>query len=280
MRAAAPPGRPPFPRGLRGARRLGLLLALLAAGCVEREEQVTLEADGSGSMRVTASFCPAALAELERRVLSTAGVNDPPERVAGVNPIAPGWLRAQSRGVEGLTLASAEEQRSPDGRITLTAEARFTSLEAAARGGLFGAAEVAFERRPKKRWRLTLREAWSTSGPGADDAFGGIPAAQLKPTFEPDLAALSHRLVLTFPFPVVSTTGELSSDRRTVTYRARGDEAAPRGLEVELELPEDAVWPTFRHRPDLAVLTRHLVVAAPTVAPSVPPPPGDSMPLR
>lgn len=256
---------------------LTLLLASVLAltGCLGRAERVSLEPDGSGFVRVTATFEPQALAALERRVLARLGAVEVPAPAVGVNPIACGWVRAQARGVEGLTLVSCEERREADGRLVVTSEARFSSLEAAARGGLFQAAEVAFERRPKKRWRFTLREAWATSGPGADDAFGGVPAAQLRPTFEPDLAALRHELVITFPVAVTSTNAELSADRRTVTYRARGDEAAPRGLEVELELSEEQAWPTFRHRPDLAALTRRLVLPAPEVKPPAPPPADD-----
>ncbi len=253
-----------------------VLSALVLPGCLQREERVTLEPDGSGVVRVTATFEPAALAALERRVLARLGTAEAPEPAVGVQPIACGWVRAQARGVEGLTLVSCEERREEDGRLVVTSEARFLTLEAAARGGLFHAAEVAFERRPKKRWRFTLREVWATSGPGADDAFGGVPAAQLRPTFEPDLAALRHELVITFPVPVTSTNAELSADRRTVTYRARGDEAAPRGLEVELELSEEQTWPTFRHRPDLAALTRRLVLPAPEVTPPAPPPADDA----
>jgi|GEM_PF-5595406 len=255
---------------------LVLAAVLVLAGCLGRAERVSLEPDGSGVVRVTATFEPQALAALERRVLARLGATDIPAPAMGVDPIACGWVWAQARGVEGLTLLSCKEQLGADGRRVVTSEARFSSLEAAARGGLFHAAEVAFERRPKKLWRFTLREAWSTSGPGADDAFGGVPAAQLRPAFEPDLAALGHELVITFPVAVTSTSAELSADRRTVTYRARGDEAAPRGLEVELELSEEQAWPTFRHRPDLAALTRRLVLPAPEVKPSAPPPADDA----
>jgi hypothetical protein len=142
-------------------------------------------------------------------------------------------------------------------------------LEAAARGGLFHGCEVALERRPKGRALLTLRPPWEPSGPGADDAFGGVPARALAP-FADDVAALSYRVTITFAEPVLSCNATLSEDRRTVTYTARGGAPGPRRLEVEVLLPEDEPWPTFRHRPDLAALARRLVRPPPPVPEPVP----------
>lgn len=43
---------------------LGVLIALLAAGCIQYEEQITFSPDGSGTMRISQGFDMTLLAEL------------------------------------------------------------------------------------------------------------------------------------------------------------------------------------------------------------------------
>lgn len=252
---------------MRAALPLAAVGALLLSGCLATEERVVLEPDGSGSASVRITFDPGALrAALDavRAHLGLPTAAPATEGAAGeVQPADPEWLRAQARGVEGVTLRSVTLRAGPDGRRVTEAESLFGTLEDAARGGLFGSAEVAFERRPKGRWRFTLRDAWATSGPGAVDALGAFDTAPLLGAFGTHLAHARHELTLTFPHAVLSTNGSLSEDRRTVRWSARGDDAAPRILEVELELSDEVTWPTFRHRPDLGALTRRCLLPPP-----------------
>jgi hypothetical protein len=274
--------------------RLRLPAALLAVllgtgGCLGWETRLVLEPDGTGTGEVRAVHDAKAAAALRTRVEAQvqrvlAASSDPGGGVAPApkgatdgsepDPVAPGWLRAAARGVRGLELlevAAAPEVGIGDGPPApgVEAKARFDSLEAAARGGLFHGCEVALERRPKKRFLFTVRPPWMPSGPGADDAWGGV-ASTLLPPFAADVAGLRQRVVITFPLPVVATNGTLSDDRRTVTFEARGDDAPARRLEVELELSDEEPWTTFRHRPDLGALARRLIVPPPPVPEDVP----------
>lgn len=252
----------------------GLLLALagLLPGCLRCESRVVLRADGSGEAVAEARFDAAALRSLWARVRAgaagmglpvAAGLPQPPE---GVDPLALPWLRADARGVEGLSAVAARLPGEPGARV----EARFATLEAAARGGLFHGCEVALERRSERRLRFVLRPPWQASGPGGDDALGGLPQEALA-AFAADLAALACTVTVTFPVAVASTNGTLAADGRTVTWALRGTPEAPAGAlpEAWLDLPpgSDVELLTFRHRPDLVRLARRLAVAAPADTP-------------
>ncbi|MFM8980276.1 MAG: hypothetical protein ACKOSS_07435, partial [Planctomycetia bacterium] len=184
---------------------------------------------------------------------------------AGADPLALPWLRADARVVDGLTLAATQP---PAGGVRL--EARFATLEAAARGGLFHGCEVALERRGPRQLRFTLRPPWQRSGPGSDDALGGLPQASLAP-FADDLAQLAYTFTVTFPLAVSQANGVRSADGRSVTWTLRGRADAVPGEPAEawLELPpgSEVELLTFRHRPDLARLARRLCVPAPEDTP-------------
>lgn len=255
----------------------GLLLALALAGllpgCLRWEARVVIGADGRGEATATARFEAPALEALAGRLRAqAAALGLPaagPRATAGVDPLALPWLRADGRGVDGLVLAAA---RAPGagaaGGVQL--EARFATLEAAARGGLFHACEVALERRGARRLRFTLRPPWQASGPGSDDALGGLPQASLVP-FAEDLAALAYSFTVTFPLAVAATNGVRGEDGCSVTWTLRGRADAVPGEPAEawLELPpgSEVELLTFRHKPDLARLARRLCVPAPEDTP-------------
>lgn len=258
----------------------GLLLAALLAGllpgCLRWEARVVIGPDGGGEAVAEARLDLPALEALGARVraqaarlgLAVAAQGTLPP--AGVDPLALPWLRADARGVDGLSLAAtalpAEAGVAPGVRLA----ARFASLEAAARGGLFHGCEVALERRGPRRLRFMLRPPWQASGPGSDDALGGLAPARLAP-FADDLAALAYSVTVTFPLAVASTNGTCSADGRSVTWTLRGRADAVPGevAEAWLELPPDSEVEllTFRHKPDLARLARRLCVPAPEDTP-------------
>lgn len=165
-------------------------------------------------------------------------------------------------------------------------EGAFASLEALARGGGLLGAHLSLERLPKRQgWRLSLREPWTPSGPGARDAFGGLLPAELERALGGCLAALTHRLTLTLPVPVRSTNGTLSADGRTVTWSARADGPATPVLVVDFALPEESEWAAFRYAPDLAALGRRCLLPPPEPpeparAPAQAPAPGAAAPAR
>jgi hypothetical protein len=272
-RAHAAQGRAltPVPAALRLlAAAAPASLALLLAGCLTFEERIVIEPDGSARVELRHDLDRAALDAAKSAVVRRLGVEPPPEPegAARIHPADPAWLKSAARGVPGITWQKAERSTPAEGGVErVEAACLVPSLEAAARAGLFFGAEVAFERRPKGRWRFTLKEPWAPSGPGADDALGGLPHAELLLHHAADLARARHTFAITFPVEVLSTNGALSDDKRTVRWTARGDEKEPRLFEAEVALPDEAAWPTFRVKPDLGALTRRFLEPPPAPPP-------------
>lgn len=263
-------------------RSLPALAALLLAGCLELRESVVLTADGGGTLSARYVHDPAALASLVERVralwpsLRREAEAGPPASAAPTpaRPVDPAWFRAAAERIAGYVLSRADSAPAGGDRVATDVEARFTSLEDAARGGAFLGACVSLERLPKQRYRLTLRDPWTPSGPGAADAFGGIDPARVERDLAGHLGGLSRTLTITFPVAVEATNGLRSEDGRTVTWTARADDPAPRPLSVLFVLPEESAWSAFRHAPDLAALTRRCV-RPPPPAPNPPRDPDD-----
>lgn len=287
---------------------LPMLLALALGGCVESSETVVVDAEGAGTVEVAHAFRPAVLADVLGRVREALAPYLPPAPPAppvppvqpgaapaatavaqGVEPLHPDWLRAAAAAgrtpgageAPGLRWARLALDASDPARHVTQGTAAFASLEALARGGALLGAHVSLERLPRKEgWRLTLREPWTPSGPGARDAFGGFLPGELAPALGPLLGALRHRLSLTLPVPVRRTNGALQPDGRTVVWEAAADAAATPVLTIDFVLPEEALWPTFRHAPDLGALGRRCLrpppaVPAPARAPQPQPGPHD-----
>ncbi len=264
----------PAPLASRPALRLLPVLAMpaLLGGCLESREDLSLRPDGGGRITVRYDLVERALgdlrADLRARLPDLLGVAALPAEAeaaaaARVRPLDPGWFREAARGVAGYVLDTPTALPAGPGRVALEIRATFDSLEAAARGGAFLGAATSLERLPRRLWRFRLREPWTPAGPGAADAFGGIDPERLRAALAPHLAALSHRLTLSFPAPVESTNGERSADGRTVAWSARADAAAPEPLTVTFPLPADVAWPTYRHAPDLARLARRFLEPPP-----------------
>jgi hypothetical protein len=245
-------------------------LALLLAGCLTLEERIVIEPDGSARVELRHDLDRAALDAARRAVAKRLGVGTPPEPegAARIHPADPAWLKSAARAVPGVAWQKAERRAPAEGGVErVEAACLVPSLEAAARAGLFLGAEVALERRPKGRWRLTWKEPWAPSGPGADDALGGLSHADLLLHHAADLAHARHALAITFPVEVLSTNGALSEDKRTVRWSTRGDEKEPRLLEAEVALPDEPAWPSFRVKPDLGALTRRFLAPPPAPPP-------------
>lgn len=264
-------------------RLLPALAAPLLAGCLEVRETVVLQADGSGTVSARLEHAPAALASLVDRVsaLWPALTREPDAQPAAAGrpalarPVDPAWFRAAAEGIAGYALGRAESAACPGDRVATEVQSRFDALEDAARAGAFLGAFVSLERLPKQRYRLTLRDPWTPSGPGAADAFGGIDPTRLRRDLAGHLGGLTRALTITFPVAVEATNGLRSEDGRTVTWTSRADDPDPRPLSILFTLPEEVAWTTFRHAPDLAALTRRCV-RPPPPAPNPPRDPDDA----
>ena len=196
------------------------------------------------------------------------------------NPMAPGWLRAFAARSEGYEIVRAEDTVDKTVRTT-TAEARFRSLEAAARGGAFYSATVALKRetrtsedkgaKPREVWRLTLKD-----GITGHPELGKLDPTAIVRLLEPQLASARAERVLRLPTRVIETNGTLSKDRRVVRWTRDYKQVVKEGqvlLEVVFESAPELKLEPFTYKPALAELLRRSIAFPPEPAkPSTPKP--------
>jgi hypothetical protein len=194
---------------------LVLVGALLLASCVDIESRLALRGDGSGTLVIAYSISRQ-LADLGRTAADAPAVPLPVERED--------FQRAVS-GVPGVQLASFSRTQN-ELEVSIRAEIAFTSLEALARIEVLQEMQVRVEQDGGRR-TLRMRVA-----PAAAKALSEDSLAMVDQLFEGRWLTF----VVQAPAPVVSSGpgGQVSADRRTVTWTAR--------MRDLVALPEDLVY--------------------------------------
>jgi hypothetical protein len=265
------------------ARTALATLGLLLAGCVEAQNEFVWKEDGSGTVAQTWTLDIRKSDEVaQMAAMLFGGGAAGPEQAP--NPIAPTWLRAAAKGVEGFEIGKIEEESKEGKRIT-TLAGSFTTIEAAAKGGAFFASVVSLEKTETGTWRFRLADEIGllkqragtgdpSAGPGMGMDYGAVLAA-----FEAQLSGLSLCRTIRFPAPVRETNGERDEDGSTVRWTvdyARLKEGKDLVLTVEFEGREGLELVPFSHQPDYQALLRRLVEPPP--ASEAPPAPATEAP--
>jgi hypothetical protein len=194
---------------------LVLVGTLLLASCVDIESRLALRGDGSGTLVIAYSISRQ-LADLGRTGADAPAVPLPVERED--------FQRALS-GVQGVRLASFWRSQN-ELEVSIRAEIAFASLEALARIEVLQEMQVRVEQDGGRR-TLRMRVA-----PAAAKALSEDSLAMVDQLFE----GRGLTFVVQAPAPVVSSGpgGQVSADRRTVTWTAR--------MRDLVALPEDLVY--------------------------------------
>lgn len=267
-----------------------VLILPLLAGCLEADEKVTLKADGSGTIRGTYVADMPKFKELidMAKMLAPQQPGAPELGEALPNPFHRSWFERSAKGVKGLAITGGATNEK-DGKRTTTIEARFTSLEAAAKGGAFFASSItlaAYEPKDAKKdaakppvttgdggegddggegaerpkaWKLTLEEAYLQT-------MGGFEPQQILPAFEQQLSGATISRSFTLPGKVIETNGKLGEDGRSVRWTVTYDdiiEGKDLSMVVVFENADGMNLKAFSYAPDVFTLMPRFTDAPP-----------------
>jgi hypothetical protein len=267
---------------------LAALLCLPLAACLETKEEFVLAADGSGTIKQKyVADLKATKQLLEGAMMffgdpSTGGAIPDPLP----NPVAPAWLRADAKGVEGYTLSKVEETTADDKRTTVV-EAKFTCLEVAAKAGAFFTSSVSLQKTEAGAWKLSLRDAWSKAkeAGGGGDPMANFDVTSVLPVFEEQLKTLRLERSFTLPGKILETNGKKSEDGKTVSWVVDYAKiVAGKDLEmtVVFEGGEGVTLAPFEHKRDLRSLFPRVTESPPKESEEKPaePAPAPAAPQR
>ena len=246
------------------------LLALLPClpACLQSSDAVTLEADGTGTIKSTYVID----LKKSRELVDTASLFMPDlvgEDALKVNPTAPNWFRKFAGQVEGYTISKANEVTQGDVR-TSTIEATFTSLAAAAKGGAFFSSKVRLDQDEEKRWVLTFKDSLAD----AEGIAEGIDLKAILPGFEAQLGTLKIVRTITLPTQIVESNGKIAEDGRTVEFTvdfARIIDGSDLEMRVVFAAAEGMDLQAFSHTPNTDILIERFSTEAPKDLPVITP---------
>jgi hypothetical protein len=196
---------------MRILTRLALVAAILPlAGCLEARDQITLAADGSGTLRQTYVTDLKQAANLLEVLKMFMGPTDM-DAASAPDPLAPAWVKEAAKDVDGYTVTKAETTTKDDKRTT-TVEAKFTSLAAAAKATAFFTSTVTLEKTEMGSWKLTFKDAIAMPKEAQQGPMAGLDVGTLLGMLEDQLKTLSIRRSITLPTTIIDTNGTKSAD--------------------------------------------------------------------
>ncbi|MDJ0521663.1 MAG: hypothetical protein QNJ90_06260 [Planctomycetota bacterium] len=246
---------------------IAVLLVVSLGGCLQSKDAVVINKDGSGTISSTYTTELQHLRDLMGLYASMQG--EDPDAVQKIpdgelpNAAAPAWFRAGAAATKGYDITNAE-QTIEDGKRKTTINARFASLEAAARGGAFFASTVTLsrveksEKAPKGAWKLTMRNA--LSGGGQADAMGGMDPATALQMVEAQLGSLSVKVSLSVPTKILDHNGTKHEKKNEVSWHVNYDKIVEGKTDVTMSIvfePSDELkLKPFTYSPDARKLAR------------------------
>ena len=209
--------------------------AVVLVACLKKDDQVVLNKDGSGTIVQTATIDKGRLEQL-KGVLQMFGTSfaqgGPAMDGGGVEAageieikiedvFSPDDLKARAKGIDGLEIKKAEASEK-DGKATSRFELAFSSLEAAAKAGLFLEQSVELKKNEDGSYTLTFDLGLTLPGvgpaaPGGEAGMdggkspalpGGMDIAGLFAILEPIVGTLETKRTIVVPGTVVETNGE------------------------------------------------------------------------
>ncbi len=202
-------------------------VAFSLSACLESKDDITLKKDGSGTIKskyVVDLKKSAGLYEIVASFgLAPAEMPDPLP-----NAFCKGWVEHLAGKVEGFEITKTSE-KTVDKTRTNTVEAKFTTLEAAAKGGAFFTSIVELSK-SDEGWRLSLKDSLLTRDPAE---LGGIDPKQMLPMMENMLDTLSIKRALSLPTEIISTNGKKGEDGKSVEWTVDYDSIVE-GEEIEM----------------------------------------------
>ncbi len=203
------------------------VVALSFSACLDSKDEITLKKDGSGTIKSEYVVDLKKAAGLYQTVASFGMA--PPEIPDPLpNAFCKGWVDHLANKVEGFEITKTSEA-TKDKKRTNTIEAKFTTLEAAAKGGAFFTSIVELSK-TDEGWKLSLKDSLLTRDPAE---LGGIDPKQMLPMMENMLDTLSIKRYLALPTEVVSTNGKKGEDGKSVKWTVDYDSIVE-GEEIEM----------------------------------------------
>ena len=243
-----------------------LLLALLVLpfpGCVESTDTVTLQKDGSGTVRSVYETDLEKYRDLLMTLASFGMGNAEQLQKASdeelYNMEHPAWARKFAEKAKGYEVTKGVQTIKDKKRSTVI-EGKFSSLEEAARGGAFAVFNVELsaveksEKVPGGAWKFVI----STPLAGDAEATGGIDMKQMLPMFEMQLSALKTAFELKLPSKILETNGKKGEDGSSVSWTYTFDDLmdteADATMTVVFEAAEDVKLKAFKYEADVNAL--------------------------
>jgi len=216
--------------------------ALGLTGCLQTEEQTTLNANGSGAMTQTWTLDLAKVKELDE-LLKMVGMSGPgapslPGMTGGVDLakiehllMSEEVLRQQLKDTPGVEVKRLVSE-TKDGRRVTNVDLAFADFAALSKGG-FLTTGVEMKKNDDGTWTLAfdglgaMRDLMGGMGGGAGGAGGagapgmppGIDMTAMMGMLEPYFATFALQRKITLPGKVVSTNGTASEDGKSVEWK-------------------------------------------------------------
>ncbi len=252
---------------------LAALLALPLIGCNKSKDVITIKEDGSGTIVSSYVIQLDKMRELMGMYDSFQGkdpaesANLKPEDVP--NAVSPIWFKKAAAKAKGYEITSAKESVEKDLRTT-TIEAKFTTLEAAAKGGAFFSSAVTLsrveksEKAPKGAWKLTLKNSLSGADP---QAMGGMDPTTVLTMVQEQVKTLDIKVVLTLPTKILEHNGVKAEDKNEISWNVTYDKilegSKDLSMSVVFEASDKLKLKPFTHAPDAQMLTKRAMQKPP-----------------
>lgn len=210
---------------LLGALALAACLAL--AGCIKSNDAVAVKADGSGSFTSTIVIDMKAMKGIADAMGGAFGKEPGAPEEKPEDPLEK--LKEEWKHIEGLEIVKATSEEK-DGKVTMSVEAKFKTLEAYARATSMEM-NGKLEKKDDGSYVLSFaddkddkKEGEGAEGGEAGADMGAAMAAAMMPMLEGFMKGLEMTRKLTLPGKIVETNGTKSEDGSTVTWTVKWDD--------------------------------------------------------
>lgn len=255
------------------ALAVALLVTLPLLGCNKSKDVITITEDGSGTIVSSYVIQLDKMRELMGMYDSFQG-KDPAESAKlkpddVPNAVSPIWFKKAAAKAKGYEITSAKESVEKDLRTT-TIKAKFTTLEAAAKGGAFFSSAVTLsrveksEKAPKGAWKLTLKNSLSGADP---QAMGGMDPTTVLTMVQEQVKTLDITVVLTLPTKILEHNGTKAEDKNEISWNVTYDKilegTKDLSMSVVFEASDELKLKPFTHAPDAQMLTKRAMQKPP-----------------